>query len=509
MALRRWSRWVGVALLLAWAAAGCEGLPRHPGTPQVAVPPRTAAREDAPADAVFQDPADGYALEPPAGWRFDGSLLPDVARWDGPDATLRVFLQPVSGVQAAAEYVSYSNRSVDQGWNGIRLLDGWQRGDTWFRRWSRPAMPLLRPDEREYAEWDRVLAPDRVLTVMVNATPAAFPAAYAAAEQAWRSARAIPRQGVNRYAVVRGPSRPNPLVAPEGPVQWGIFEPKVQPERPSLAAVREREAQVGYRFRVVMVYLALGQPFPAELLRKAWAEGRLVELTLQSWSVLSDADRQLPYGHPASRTGYILQGRYDDYFRSFARAAADLGLPFFFRWDNEMNGDWDPWSAFQWGKDADIYVAAWRHVHDLFLEEGAANAAWVWNPNNDDLPPYRWNAAPLYYPGDAYVDWVGLTAYNLGDAQPGSAWRSFEQAYRATYQRDLLLYPGKPLIVTEFASHDSPGDKAAWIRDAVAALRSMPAVRYAVWWDHVQGNLHYRLDQPPAALAAFREALRR
>jgi mannan endo-1,4-beta-mannosidase len=490
---------------LGWAPGGAAAVPGGPPSPGAAGPARAAAPSQA---AVFADPADGYALVPPAGWTFDASLLPDVARWNTADASLRVYAQPVADAEAAATYVGYSNRAVDQGWNGIRLLASSHAGDTWFRRWERPAMPLLRPDMREYAEWDRLMTNGRVLTVMVNATGTGFAAAYAAAESVVASLRAIPTHGANAFAIPHAASRPAPLVPATPGVSWGVYEPSLDVAHPSLLPVDRLQRELGADLKVVMVYLSIGDPFPTALLRQAQAEGRIVELTLQSWAPHGDAGRSLPYGHGTSADGAILQGQDDAYLRGFARQAAATGIPFLFRWDNEMNGDWDPWSAFQWGKDTDIYVATYRHVHDVFAAAGAlADAAFVWNPNNDDLPAYRWNAAALYYPGDAYVDWVGLTAYNLGTGQPGSAWRSFAQAYGATYARDLALYPGKPLLITEFASNDAGGDKAAWITDMFRVLPDFPAIRYAVWWDADQGDLHYALAQPPAALAAMRAGL--
>jgi mannan endo-1,4-beta-mannosidase len=464
------------------------------------------------AAGAFVDEADGYALTPPPGWTFDGSLLPDVARWNTAEASLRVFMQPVADRAAAETYVAYSNRSVDGQWNGIELQASTRSGDTWFRQWLRPPMALLQPDMRQYAEWDEIFSPTQVLTVMVNATPAAFPAALVAAERVFASVLPAPWQGSNAFAIPHAAARAAPLVPPAGaPLRWGLYEPRLDPGNPGgMTPLWVREAQLGGPVDVVMVYLGLGRPFPSQLVRQAAAQGQVVEVTLQTWAPAADsaAARAVPYQEGTSQDAAILNGQDDAYLRRFAREAAAAGVPFFLRFDNEMNGDWDPWSAFQWGKDTDIYVATWRHVASILRQAGAGNAALVWNPNNDNLPAYRWNDAPLYYPGDAYVDWVGLTAYNLGTGQPGSAWRSFDQAFGPAYARDQLLYPGKPLIITEFASNDQGGDKAAWIRDMFAALPRYPAIRYAVWWDADQGSLDYALDRPPAALDAFRAGLR-
>ena len=66
-----------------------------------------------------------------------------------------------------------------------------------------------------------------------------------------------------------------------------------------------------------------------------------------------------------------------------------------------MNSDGYPWSVGANGNTTEQYVAAWRHVHDVLLHEGATNVRWVWNP--DLTYPDRPSYASLY-PGDGYVD---------------------------------------------------------------------------------------------------------
>ena len=469
-----------------------------------------AARAHAAADSgAFIDLPDGYALTVPTGWTFNGSLLPDVARWNTTDASIRVYMQPVASPQAAATYIGYSNRSIDEQWNGIQLQALTQTGNTWFRQWLRPAMADMQPDMRQYAEWDELLTPTQVMTVMVNATTAAFPSAFSTAEQLFYSILPAPMVGTNTFNIPHTGARTPPLQPAAGtPLQWGLYVPTLNPQVPDhLQAVQSAEAAIGHGVRVVMVYVGFGEPFPTALIQQAAASGQIVELTLQSWAPVSNSGRATPYTQGTSRDAAILNGQYDAYLTKFAQAAAATGQPFFLRLDNEMNGDWDPWSAFQWGKDTSIYIAEWRHIYGIFQNAGATNAVWVWNPNNKNLPPYRWNAAALYYPGDAYVDWVGLTSYNLGTGQPGSTWQSFNQGFAATYARDQQLYPTKPLLITEFASNNQGGNKVAWIQDMFASLPNYPAIRYAVWWDANQGSLHYALNEPPAALTAFSAGL--
>ena len=64
-----------------------------------------------------------------------------------------------------------------------------------------------------------------------------------------------------------------------------------------------------------------------------------------------------------------------------------LNLPVAISFGHEMNGNWYPWGTDQ--TTAGQFVAAWRHIHDLFAAAGASNVIWVWNPNIINPKPQR------------------------------------------------------------------------------------------------------------------------
>ena len=67
---------------------------------------------------------------------------------------------------------------------------------------------------------------------------------------------------------------------------------------------------------------------------------------------------------------HVIDGTYDGYIRYFAQKAKEWGHPFFLRFNWEMNGFWFPWSEGVNGNKSGEFVAAWRHVHDIFTAEG-------------------------------------------------------------------------------------------------------------------------------------------
>jgi beta-mannanase len=214
----------------------------------------------------------------------------------------------------------------------------------------------------------------------------------------------------------------------------------------------------------------------------------------------------MPSGDDWSRytLARINAGEHDAYVRQWARDAAAWGQPFFLRFAHEMNGTWYPWSPGVNGNTAAEFVAAWRRVHGLFAQEGAANAVWVWSPNVEAGPAHTPTPLAAVYPGDAYVDWVGLDGYNWGD-QPG--WRSFADVFGPSYEM-LIRLTQKPLLIAETASGEVGGDKAAWIREAFqnALPRRFPRIRGVVWF-HENKERDWRVDSSPGALAAYRAAI--
>lgn len=487
-------------------------LPLTPASP----PPAPASLPPAPAVETVASPA-GYRFPLPAGWRRDPEAPPVVTRLLGPGAELEIFDQPLAGTDAET-YIGYSNRSVLAGWSGLQLLDDRRTRVAGLPArvldWTRPVLARLPGDRNVYREVAVQRGGEYVYTFLLKSTEGERERAVAALDgilarlhltaaappapvSAWP---AQPGGGRDwQQAMAGGHLRWEP---PAPGVLWGLYDPLLAPGEWQLGRLREYERTLDTKFGFVMTYQSFGyQRFPAEEIREAANDGRLTMLTLQSWRPIA-AERV--YSEPTTLTLGILNGEFDQFLHQYARAAKELSEPFFFRFDNEMNADWCPWGAFQYGLDTALYRAAWRYVWEIFQAEGASNAIFVWNPNDRAFPDYHWNHAAMYWPGAAYVDWVGLTGYNVGDAYEPGPGRSFHDAYAGAYAEYTRLYPGKPLLITEFASHDSPRDKAEWIRRITPDLQQhFPQVKIAVWWNGTDGKRNYRLDTSAASRQAF------
>ncbi|HUB70650.1 MAG TPA: glycosyl hydrolase, partial [Acidimicrobiales bacterium] len=198
----------------------------------------------------------------------------------------------------------------------------------------------------------------------------------------------------------------------------------------------------------------------------------------------------------------IASGDYDQYLRSAAQQAVAWHGPIMVRFAHEMNLPGSPFGPGQNGNTPANFIAAWRHVVTVFRQTGATNVSWVWSPNVDcggDCP-FR-----AFYPGDQWVDWVGLDGYNYASVD-NVPWMTFEQIFGTSYN-ELTALTSKPLMVAETASTELGGSKATWIQQAFAGIpTSMPDVQAVVWFD-IDKETDWRVNSSPSSLTAYRQVV--
>jgi Glycosyl hydrolase family 26 len=315
---------------------------------------------------------------------------------------------------------------------------------------------------------------------------------------------------------------------PAAPPSWpGVHLPRSAGTQPGLAtaAVRVRAAASGTRgvhlfgvnigtmselgqvatlsnqlrrpYDVVNFFADFRTPFPTPRLDAITAEGAVPSVTWEPWN----------YSLGAAQTSFpltsIAAGKFDAYVASWARAAAAWRGPIVIRFGHEMNGNWYPWGLGVDGNTAAEYVAAWRHVHDVFVHSGATNVLWVWSPNA------VWGPTPALrelYPGSAYVNFLGVDGYNFGAGLPYGGWRSAQAILDPTLTDFDTFAAGKPVLIAETASSEDGGSKSAWIAGLVPYLASRPQVAGFVWTEF-PGSADWPLESSAANVAAMRTAL--
>ncbi len=241
--------------------------------------------------------------------------------------------------------------------------------------------------------------------------------------------------------------------------------------------------------------------FPSSAMEDIYRRGSIPVLTWLASDTAHGPEQ------PDFRSAEVARGLHDEYIREFARGAREWDRPFFLRLNPEMNGWWSwPWMEKLNDNQAGDFVRAWRHVHDIFMEERATNAVWVWSPNviSHQSTPLR-----QLYPGDAYVDWTALDGYNRADP-----WLSFTKIFATSYYQTLALAPDKPMMIGEFATTENGNDggerKARWIEEALTVQipDHYPQVK-AVNYYHAYHDMPFQVDSSAASAAAFRAAVGR
>jgi mannan endo-1,4-beta-mannosidase len=194
----------------------------------------------------------------------------------------------------------------------------------------------------------------------------------------------------------------------------------------------------------------------------------------------------------------IASGRYDQMIREDARIAARHDGPILLRWAQEMNGLWFP----ERSADPRAFVASWIRYVEIFRAEGATNVTFVWTPSVEDVA----GARPMepYFPGERYVDYVGLDGYNWGHAED----RSFGEVFAASYER-LTRLSSKPVVIGETASPPQP-DKGQWIHNGLLRElpRRFPDVVAVLWFSKDmsrEGQRDWRIETSQDATTAWRE----
>jgi hypothetical protein len=186
----------------------------------------------------------------------------------------------------------------------------------------------------------------------------------------------------------------------------------------------------------------------------------------------------------------IADGEYDSYLSTYAKAVRTYGKPVIVSFGHEMNGYWYSW-GYRHTSPA-VFVAAWRHIVDMFRALGARNVTWLWTINTihkqTRVPaPNRW------WPGDSYVTWVGIDGYYT---HPSSV---FASVFGPTIAHVRGLTHA-PILIAETSATPSAGQPTK-IADLFAGIRLYGLLGF-VWFNSFS-KVDLRITSP-AAIAAFR-----
>ena len=255
----------------------------------------------------------------------------------------------------------------------------------------------------------------------------------------------------------------------------------------------EFEQVVGTKHSTYFFYLGYGRPLPKDWVSYLATQGKIVHIALE----------------PTRGIQYVLD---DEYLAQLARDMRDTGAKILLRYGSEMNGAW-----VDYGKDPKVYKEKFRLVAST-MKKIAPNVAMVWCP-------YATPVAPIdsYYPGDEYVDWVGVNMYSVTffDQDP-------KKPARQIHPMEMLDYvykrysARKPIMIGEYGTtHYSALERKSVNQFAERNLyalyaglpRKYPRVKCISYYDGNNLELEHRLNnnyavtQDPDVLAAYRKVI--
>ncbi len=299
------------------------------------------------------------------------------------------------------------------------------------------------------------------------------------------------------------------VLAPEpGKLYHGVFpfsgaddeESEITPE--SLDSYEQAAGR-----KVAWVYFSddwyIDRDFPLD--RADWIRERgsvpFIRLMLRSSSEQDIAE-------PLYTMDNIIAGDFDADLHAWFASAREYASPLIMEFGTEVNGNWFSWNG-EWngggetggyGDDAypdgpERFRDAYRHIVDIAGQEGAENITWVFHFDCCGLPEEEWNAPAMYYPGDQYIDWLGLSVYGLTEPFNDEIY-PFEELMNEGYAIAAALSADKPIVICEFGVTDgnSGVDQAQWAEEALTLMLSSrwPRLIGFSWW-----NENWEIDDDP------------
>lgn len=248
---------------------------------------------------------------------------------------------------------------------------------------------------------------------------------------------------------------------------FGIFHPGHDDGLPDLSEIRKLEQEKDINLDIISFYLAWGdknlRDFPHEIMDSIYQENAIPMVTWEPWAselALSDSIPDLNQEKKVFK--YMAEGYFDKYILDFFTTLKSYDRPVFLRFAHEFDNPQYPWSPA--GENTpEEFIAAWKHLYELLNREGGHKIVLVWNP---------WKAQNMadYFPGDKYIDWIGVTLLNYGPLNTDGQFYPFEDLYSSFHaQRDSLSR--KPVMLAEFGSVRIGDRQKEWITGAMNSMK--------------------------------------
>jgi hypothetical protein len=234
------------------------------------------------------------------------------------------------------------------------------------------------------------------------------------------------------------------------------------------------------KFGIINIYLAWKDNLPKEITKKIKQNNSICMIT---WEPYLKENKDLSILKDIYSTN-----KYDALIRNFAKSINEYDHPVLLRWGHEMNGNWYSWSGMSNNQSSVSYIKAYKKIYEIFKEEKCEKVKFMFSVNSNDVPNKKWNRFENYYPGNKYVDIIGIDMYNWGKTQKWalghSKWTRPQDIILAPYERIINKYPEKMIIISEVGTTSDGGNKKLWLKSFLTFLKHrFKAVKGFVWFD--------------------------
>jgi mannan endo-1,4-beta-mannosidase len=277
--------------------------------------------------------------------------------------------------------------------------------------------------------------------------------------------------------IMRSPAHasatPSPITCADRSVPTPFTGVAINP--PIAATAQSFSGATNTKVSIIEFYSGFLRPFPRYEAKEAveWGAFPLIQINPRHVSLAS-----------------IAGGAYDSYLRNYASAVRAFRCRVALSFGHEMNGFW-----YSWGRPRTspaTFIAAWRHIYRLFVANHVHNVIWSWDPDHIWQARRGGSWASEWWPGAAYVDWIGIDGYQ----RPGETFQSIFARQLA----NIRSFTTKPVFIAETGVQ--PGtQQPSQILGLFAAVRRYHLTGL-IWFD-INRREDWRLEGHPRGLAAF------
>lgn len=267
----------------------------------------------------------------------------------------------------------------------------------------------------------------------------------------------------------------------------------------STGSITSMEKSLGISFSAISIFKQFGHPQNKDLNQDNLSfiknSGKMLMISWEPWNPDEGTQQGIDY------LSEITNGAQDAYINSFIISIKEYAAPVVIRFGHEMNGDWYPW-----GNKQNEYKAAYIYLHNIFRENEVNNVSWLWSINSNSVPDEPITNVAKYYPGNEFVDIIGIDGFNYGTSQNQSSWRNFKEIFLPSYNFIISNY-NKQIIISEISSAEQGGDKSTWVNEMFYALNNdFSSIEEVVWFNLIK-EADWRFDSTQSSLEAFRRNL--